>query len=79
MLLPVLALLGPVSSATPNGQGPLFSWFLILVGGFVVITAWRQYLKRRRELEVPLLNLLGISGISMVLIIAGIWGLFRSK
>jgi hypothetical protein len=77
MSLPLIALLGPLSSASPNGQGPLFSWFLILVGGSVVFTAWRHYLKRRREVEIPLLNLLGISGISVVLIVAGIWSLFR--
>lgn len=74
---PILALLGPVSSASPNGQGPVFSWFLIMVGGIIVVTSWRNYLKRRREMEIPLLNLLGISGVSMVLIAAGIWGLFR--
>jgi hypothetical protein len=34
----MLALLGPVSSASPNGQGPFFSWFLIIVGGFVVVS-----------------------------------------
>jgi predicted lysophospholipase L1 biosynthesis ABC-type transport system permease subunit len=79
MPLQMLALFGPVSSASPNGQGPLFSWFLILVGGFVVITAWRHYLKRRREVQISFLNILGISGISVVLIVVGIWSLFRSQ
>jgi hypothetical protein len=74
-----LILLGPVSSASPNGQGPLFSWFLILVGGYVAVSAWRHYLKRRHDTEVPFLNLLGISGVSLILIAAGIWELFRSR
>jgi hypothetical protein len=68
---------GPVSSATPNGQGFLFSWFLIIAGGYIGISAWRYYLKRR-DANVPILNLFGISGVSLVLIVAGIWELLRS-
>ena len=36
-----------------------------------------EYRKRRREVEGPLMNLRGSSAISMVLIVAGVWGLFR--
>lgn len=75
----MLTFFGPISSATPNGQRPIFSFFLILVGGYVAITAWRYYLKRRRSTEVPFANLLGISAISLVLIVAGIWEIFRSR
>ena len=70
-------LLGPISSASRNGQGPLFSWFLILVGGFVAVGAWRRYLGRRSGIEVPMANLLGVSGICLILILAGVWELLR--
>jgi len=75
----MLMLLGPVSSASPNGQGLLFSWFLILVGGYVAVSAWRYYLKRQRRSDVPFLNVVGISVVCLVLIVAGIWELFHSR
>jgi len=70
-------LLGPVSSATPNGQGPLFSWFLILVGIYVAGSSWRFYLKRRNDTDVPIGNLVGVSAVSLALVAAGVWELFR--
>jgi hypothetical protein len=79
MSMVIAALFGPVSSASPNGQGPLFSWLLILVGGYVAVTAWRHYLKRRESEKVPMLNLLGVSAVCGVLVVVGLWSLVHSS
>ena len=73
----MLVLLGPVSSASPNGQGPLFSWFSILAGGYVAVSVWHHYLKRRHDAQIPVLNLVGISVVCLILIAVGIKGLLR--
>ena len=79
MSMVIAALFGPVSSASPNGQGPIFSWLLILVGGYVALTAWRNYLKRRKSQEIPISNLLGVSAVCGVLVAVGVWSLVHSS
>lgn len=74
----MLVLLGPVSSASPNGPGPVWSCLLILVAGWVGLSAWRHYLKQRLHAEAHLPTLLGITGICVIMIAAGVWGLLRS-
>jgi hypothetical protein len=69
--------LGPVSSASAKGPGPFFSVLFILIGAWVLIRTWHDYLKRRRNAPVPILNLLWVSGLATFFIVAGIWGVFR--
>ena len=72
-----MLLLGPLSSASPNGQGLVFSWFSIVVGGWVLLGSWISYLRRRKEIKTPLLNLLWISGIGGLFIVLGVRDLLR--
>jgi hypothetical protein len=72
-----LMLLGPVSSASSKGPGPFFSGLFILIGGWVLVRTWNDYLKRRRNMEVPVFNLLWVSGLATFFIVVGIWGVFR--
>jgi hypothetical protein len=65
-------LLGPVSSATPGGGDPWFTWIAIGVAGVVLVTAWIKYLSRDPETKVPLQNLLWVSGICSAIIIVSV-------
>jgi hypothetical protein len=73
----MLMLLGPVSSASQKGQGPLFSCLFILVGGYTLVRTWTNYLKHRRNVEIPVFSLLWVSGLSVFFIVAGVLGLLR--
>jgi hypothetical protein len=73
----ILMLLGPVSSASPNGQGPFFSWLILLVAGYVLVSTWTNYVKRRRETKIPILNLIGVTAIATLAIVEGILGLLH--
>jgi hypothetical protein len=73
-----VALLGPVSSGTPNGPGTVFSWLAIAVAVYVGASAWRHYLKQPREPAVPFPTIILLTAIVLLLIAAGIWGLLRS-
>ena len=69
-------LLGPISSGSPNGQGgPLFSALFILLGGWMLMRVWRDYLKVRVKSEIPPLNILGLSALAAIFIVSGVWGL----
>jgi hypothetical protein len=70
-------LLGPLSSASPNGQGLFFSVLFILIGAWGLIRTWTDYRKRRAESSVPLFNVIAVTGLATLFIVAGIWGLFR--
>ena len=72
-----LMLLGPVSQASRNGQEPFMSWLGIVVAGWVLVTGWRYYLKRRHDTAIPLFNMFWISGICAVILGFSIWDLFR--
>ena len=73
----MIALLGPVSSATPNGGGAIGNWFEIAVGAWVLITAWRRFRNRVPDTNVPIYSLVGITLICTVIIGVGVWGLFN--
>jgi hypothetical protein len=70
-------LFGPLSSASPDGPGLIFSWFFIIVGGWVLIRSWLFYLKKRTEVSLPIVNLIGLSAIALLFIIVGIRGVLR--
>jgi hypothetical protein len=72
-----LTFLGPVSSASPKGPGPLFSGLFVLIGSWVLIRTWYDYLKRRRNTSVPVFNLVWVSGLAMIFIVAGLWGVLH--
>jgi hypothetical protein len=66
--------LGPVSSASPKGQGPFFSGLFILIGSWMLVRTWMDYLKARVGREIPPFNILGITGLAVFFIGAGVWG-----
>jgi hypothetical protein len=66
---------GPVSNAAHGGS--ISPWFSIGVGGFVLATLWIRYVKTRKEAKVDLGILLGITAISLVFIVTGVWELVR--
>jgi hypothetical protein len=71
----LFAFLGPISSATTKGVGPLFSWVFIIVATWVLAGVWAHYLKRRKNEEIPLLNVVWITAISVFILAMGIRGL----
>lgn len=72
-----ILLLGPLSSASPNGPGPFFSWLFILVGGWGLIRSWLFYFKKRTEVSIPMFNLIGVSAIAVFFIVLGIRGVLK--
>ena len=72
----MLILLGPLSSASPTGQGSFFSVLFIIVGGWGLIRSWVDY-RKHRETQAPLFNLLGITALATLFLALGIWGLVR--
>jgi len=70
-------LLGPVSSASPGGGGPFFTWIAIGVAGVVLVTAWIKYLNRDPETKVPLQNLLWVMGVCSAIIIVSVFELLH--
>ena len=76
-MLFMFILLGPISSGSPSGQGRLFSMLFILVGAWMLVRTWQDYLKQRLGREIPPFNVLGISGLAAFFIVAGIWGLLH--
>jgi uncharacterized membrane protein HdeD (DUF308 family) len=72
-----LIILGPLSSASPNGAGTLFSVLFILVGAWGLIRTWSEYRKRRADSAVPLSNVVAITALAVLFMAAGFWGLFR--
>ncbi len=75
----ILTSLGPLSFASLNGQGPLWSMFFILVAVYVGVSAWREYLKHRHEIKVPLPYLIFFILSCLVMVLIGIWDLFRQR
>ena len=72
----MLLLLGPISSASPKGQGPLFSWLFVIVGAWVLIKTWMDYKKRRGDsTTIPLSKFLGVGAIAFGFLVVGLWGL----
>jgi hypothetical protein len=69
--------LGPVSSGSPGGGDPWFTWIAIAVAGVVMATAWIKYLNRDPETKVPLQNLLWLTGICSVIIVVSVLELLR--
>ena len=72
-----LALLGPLSSASPNGPGPVISCSFVLLGCYMLARTWIVYVKHRRGTRIPVLNPVGISIVSLFFIGIGIWGILR--
>ena len=67
-----MMLLGPVAAASKGGDSSL-GWIGMLVASFVLVTAWIKYLKRSPDTKVPLVNVIWISGVCAVMIVASIW------
>ena len=72
----MFVLLGPLSSASPKGQGPGFSWLFIIVGAWVLIKTWMDYQRRKANTEIPRSKLLGVTAIAVGFVVVGVWGLF---
>ncbi len=70
-------LLGPLSSGSPGGPGPFFSYLFVLMGCYVLIKTWLFYLKYRSVHAIQMYQLVGISIISLFFIVAGVWGILR--
>jgi TRAP-type uncharacterized transport system fused permease subunit len=71
----MILLLGPLSSASPKGQGPFFSWLFVIVGAWVLIKTWMDYKKRQPDSPIPLSKFLGVGAIALVFVVVGVWGL----
>lgn len=71
----MMLLLGPLSSASPKGQGPFFSWLFVIVGAWVLIKTWMDYKRRRADSQIPLSKFLGVSAIALGFLVVGVWGL----
>ena len=69
----VIALLGPVSLASPNGGGPSWNTIGILIPGWLLVTAWRKYLKREPALRGPMADLIWGTVIAALIIAVSIW------
>ena len=71
-----MTLFGPVSDAAHGGK--MNPWFGILVGAYVLTSAWIIYFKKRGKApKVKLGSMLAITAICGVLLAIGIWQLFR--
>jgi hypothetical protein len=73
----ITTFLGPLSSASPEGPGRLFSLAFIAVGAWVGLTVWRRYTRQRRQSEVPIAGVVGIIVLALGFVAVGIWGLLR--
>jgi len=71
----MFSLLGPLSSASPKGQGPFFSWLFILVGTWGVVSTIVDY-RRRRQANARAAALWVIA-LCLGFAIVGICGLVR--
>lgn len=72
-------MLGPLSSASPNGQGPFFSWVFVLVGGWILVKTWMDYTRRRNEVQIPRSKVLGVSALALGFVVIGVWGLIDQQ
>ena len=63
-----------MSSASPNGGGPLWNTVVLLVSCCVLGGAWRSYLKRGPEVHIPQRNIIWITLISLIMIAFSIYG-----
>jgi hypothetical protein len=74
----LILLFGPVSSGSPGGPSPFFSWLFVLMGSYVLIRTWIIYRKQRQgETTIPVVNPIGISFLSAVFIAVGLWGILH--
>ena len=71
----MMLLLGPISSASPKGQGPIFSWLFVIVGAWVLIKTWLDYKKRQGDSQIPLSKFVGVGAIALGFLVVGVWGL----
>ena len=76
MTFTMAALLGPISSATPNGAGPFFSVLLLVVGICALMRTIAE-LRSERLAAVSVVNVIGISAIATLFLAVGIWGLLH--
>ena len=72
-----LTLLGPLSSGSPGGLGPFFSYLFIVMGCYVLARTWIVYSKHRRDKAIPVLNPVGITVVSLFFIGLGVYGVLR--
>jgi glycopeptide antibiotics resistance protein len=73
----MIGLLGPLSSARPDGGGPFANWLGIIIATFVLTTGWRKFLSRDIDPRVSLSGLVGLTIICAIIIGTSIWGLFH--
>jgi len=66
-------MLGPVSSATPEGA----PWLLIPGGFIVLVGGWYYYFKPGRTKEKSLYNMIVFSSVCLLMIGLGAWPLFH--
>jgi hypothetical protein len=71
----MILLLGPLSSASSKGQGPLFSWLFVIVGAWVLVKTWMDYQKHRTDSTIPMSKFLGVGVIALGFLVVGVWGL----
>ena len=72
-----MALLGPISSGTPNGGGPFLNWVVIVFVGSGLVRLWRKRLALGSAEVPPLRNVLWVTFIGLIMICFGIWGLMH--
>ena len=68
-------LLGPISSGSPRGQGPVFSILFVFVGSWILVRTWKDYLAHPRDSRIPPFDVLGITGLAAFFIVSGVWSL----
>jgi hypothetical protein len=74
--------LGPVSGAGGRGNGdggPVVTALFILVGCWMFVGTWKDYLEYRGARQVPpvkvLARVLGLSALAAFLVVDGLWSL----
>jgi hypothetical protein len=70
-----MMMLGPVYNVA-HGHG-ISPWFGIVIGGWVLISAWTKYLKGQLRERAHLGILLGITAICALFVVGGILELIR--
>jgi hypothetical protein len=70
-----MIILGPAYNA--NHGGHVNGWYLILVGGAVLLMTWRKYFKGELRRGTHIGILVGISAVCALFIITGVWELLH--
>jgi hypothetical protein len=69
---------GPVSSATPDGGGPIWNGLVTLIALGVLGRLWTRFLSHNHKgPKTTLLTVLGLTAVTITLIGFGIYGLLH--